>query len=241
MNICCIQHEPYVTPGYYLKWAQKHQYNVKIVDCHKEKPNLQLADYFDMLVVLGGPQNPHTTMTECEYFDALAERETIQAFIDQNRMVVGVCLGAQLIGETLGFAYERSPQKEYGAVPVYLSEAGKQDELFYGFNDGALLGEWHNDMMGIGSQTPVLASSEGCPRQIVRYGSLVYGLQCHMELTPADYELLLAKLGQDVKRHREFSYVQSAEEIRQIDCKAMNSNLSTFLDHLVSRYYSIKT
>ena len=58
MNICFIQHEPYVAPGYYLTWAQSHHDMVQIVDCHQTKPTPELANTADMLVILGGPQNP---------------------------------------------------------------------------------------------------------------------------------------------------------------------------------------
>lgn len=87
MNNCFIQHEPYVAPGYYLTWTQSHHHMVQIVDCHQTKPTPELANTADMLVILGGPQNPHTTLDECPYFDAKAERETIKAFIDHQRMV----------------------------------------------------------------------------------------------------------------------------------------------------------
>ena len=111
-----------------------------------------------------GHRTLHTTLDECPYFDAKAERETIKAFIDHQRMVVGVCLGGQLIGEALGIPYEHSQHKEDGAVPVWLTKSGKQDPLFKNFQDGTQLGEWHNDMMGINDEAPVLAYSEGCPR-----------------------------------------------------------------------------
>lgn len=69
-------------------------------------------------------------------------------------------------------------------------------------------------MMGINDDTLVLAYSEGCPRQIVRYGDLVYGLQCYMELTPKDYCILIDQMGTDVTNYQQYPFVQSAEAIR---------------------------
>lgn len=214
----------------------EHHYQTEIIDCHHQKPTGDLAQTADMLVVLGGPQNPHTTIDKCPYFDTSAERATIRAFINQQRMVVGVCLGAQLIGEALGIPYEHSPHKEEGAVPVYLNAAGKQDPLLQGFQDGALLGEWHNDMPVVNDHTPVLATSTGRSRQIVRYGQLTYGLQCHMEMTPSAYQQLIQQMGADVQHHQQYHYVQSADEIANIDCEPMHRNLASFLDRLVVCY-----
>jgi len=38
------------------------------------------------------------------------------------------------------------------------------------------VGHWHNDMPGLTAECMVLATSEKCPRQIVEYGPVVYGV-----------------------------------------------------------------
>ena len=80
------------------------------------------AEHFDLLIVLGGPQTPATTKGECPYFDAEAEEALIAKAISSGRAVVGMCLGAQLIGEALGAKYESSPQKEMGKFAITLTE-----------------------------------------------------------------------------------------------------------------------
>ena len=136
-----------------------------------------------MLIVLGGPQNPGTTTKECSYFNVDEEIAFIGRCIKNGKAVVGVCLGAQLIGESLGAKFEQSPYKEIGYFPIELTDDGLAEAKFSHFNRSEVVGHWHNDMPGLTLTSKVIAASAGCPRQIVEYSSLVYGLQCHLEFT----------------------------------------------------------
>ncbi len=75
----------------------------------------------DLLVVLGGGQCPAMTKMECGYFDAEQEKALIRSYVESDRMVVGVCLGAQLVGEAPGASYSHSPEPEIGPVEARLT------------------------------------------------------------------------------------------------------------------------
>lgn len=188
----------------------------------------------DLLVVLGGWQCPQTTLEECDYFDGKAQKRLIRRYADEGRMVLGVCLGAQLLGEALDAPYLHSPEREIGPVPVQLTEAGRKDPLFKDFPDTFLAGEWHNDMPGLTADSVILAQSEGCPRQIVRYGKGVYGFQTHMEFTHDIMEKGIRDAGEDILnvRRAQSRFVQSVEELLAFDYSEMNALLSRFLDAL---------
>ncbi|WP_083757728.1 glutamine amidotransferase-related protein [Tolumonas auensis] len=104
--------------------------------------------------------------------------------ISAGKAVIGVCLGAQLIGEALGAKFQHSPEKEIGYFPIILTAEGRHDPLLQHFKHTELVGHWYNDMPGLLPSSRVLAESQGCPRQIVKFMDLVYGLQCHLEFTP---------------------------------------------------------
>ena len=97
---------------------------------------------------MGGPQSPATSLAECPYFDSKKEQAFIASMITANKVVLGVCLGSQLIGEALGAAYQPSPEKEIGKFAITLTDAGLNHPLFSHFGSELNVGHWHNDMPG---------------------------------------------------------------------------------------------
>ncbi len=50
-----------------------------------------------------------------------------------------------------------------------LTDTGENDPFLKSFPSVFDAGEWHNDMPGLKEGAEILAESDGCPRQIVRY------------------------------------------------------------------------
>ncbi|HMR19834.1 MAG TPA: gamma-glutamyl-gamma-aminobutyrate hydrolase family protein, partial [Sphingobacterium sp.] len=127
MNVHFVQHEVFEAPGAYLTWARDRKYNITFSKVYENQPLPHHIDDIDLLIVMGGPQSPDTTKEECPHFDAQAEKALIRKVINSGKAVVGVCLGAQLIGEASGAAYAHSPEKEIGIFPIQLTDDGLQD------------------------------------------------------------------------------------------------------------------
>lgn len=236
MQIHIVQHETFEAPGAYLEWAEQRNYNVSFSRVYEGQALPSTADHIDLLLVMGGPQSPDTTLAECTHFDSKAEQALILKCIQAGKAVVGVCLGAQLIGVALEAPFGHSPEKEIGVFPVNLTEEGLMDEKIRHFGRTLAVGHWHSDMPGLTKSSKILATSEGCPRQIVAYTDLVYGFQCHMELTKEVVELLIAA-EEDFLRRSTHQFVQKPEAIRQHDFSEMNNKLFLFLDHLTNAYF----
>ncbi|HHA1257428.1 TPA: type 1 glutamine amidotransferase [Enterobacter asburiae] len=234
MHIHFIIHEHFEAPGAYEIWGKNRGCSLSYSRVYQGDPLPEDLESTDLLIIMGGPQSPATTLKECPWFDAQAEKALISRTIEAGKTVIGVCLGSQLIGEALGAAFCHSPEKEIGKFPVRLTEAGKANPLFEDFGHELNVGHWHNDMPGLTPQAKVLAYSEGCPRQIVQYGERVYGFQCHMELTPEVVELLIEHSQNDLRRAAEFRFVETAEKLRSHDYHEMNQVLFSFLDKLTA-------
>lgn len=234
MHIHFIIHEHFEAPGAYEIWGKNRGCSMSYSRVYQGDPLPEDLQSTDLLIIMGGPQSPATTLKECPWFDAQAEMRLIGRAIEAGKTVIGVCLGSQLIGEALGAAFCHSPEKEIGTFPVRLTEAGKANPLFEDVGHELNVGHWHNDMPGLTPQAKVLAYSEGCPRQIVQYGERVYGFQCHMELTPEVVELLIEHSQNDLRRAAEFRFVETAEKLRSHDYREMNQVLFSFLDKLTA-------
>lgn len=236
MHIHFIVHEHFESPGACLHWAQDRGYTIGWSRVYAGDPLPANADGFDMLVVLGGPQSPRTTLAECAYFDTHAEQNLIAQAIAAGRIVIGICLGSQLIGEALGAPVMQSPEKEIGHYPVTLSVEGLRDPNIAHFGPALVVGHWHNDMPGMTPTATVLAASEGCPRQIVKYGDRVYGFQCHMEFDAEVIERLITHSQEELEAAKGRLFIRSVQEMRSWDYREMNQKLWTFLDNLVTHY-----
>lgn len=226
MKIHCIIHADFEQPGYYEKWALAQGLLINSTHVYKGE-TLPTPNDFDLLLLMGGPQSP----SEVDKFPYLAaEIKLIQHSVLCGKRIIGICLGAQLIGESYGATTEHSPNKEIGVFPLLLTDEGKKDPLFKHFPDTFLSGHWHNDMPGLPPGAKVLAESAGCPRQIIKFSPLVYGFQCHLEFDKACVSALIDSCPQDLVAN---TYVQTADEIRAKDYAAMNQHLKMFLDHFI--------
>lgn len=236
MRLHFVVHESFEAPGAFETWARNRRYSMAYSRVYAGDPLPKAVTDIDLLILLGGPQCPATPKSECAHFDADAEKALISTAISANRAVVGVCLGAQLIGEALGAQYEGSPEKEIGKFPITLTEDGLNSEKVTHFGKTLDVGHWHNDMPGLTAGAKVLAYSAGCPRQIVEYSPLVYGFQCHMEFTRDLISLLIGASEKELAGLTHLRFVQQPDALRRNDYSEMNEKLFVFLDKLVWAY-----
>jgi len=241
MHIHFVIHEVFEGPGAFRTWAENKGYSSGYSRLYAGEKLPNSVKEIDFLIVLGGPQSPSTTTEICHYFNASAEIALINKCIESNKVVIGVCLGAQLIGEALGARYENSPEKEIGCFPIAFTDEGMNNEMFSHFGTTTVVGHWHNDMPGLTDKSEVIAYSEGCPRQIVEYQELVYGFQCHMEFNPVLIELLIKHSEKELSDFKRNRFVQQPEQLRKNDYITMNNNLFYFLEKLTNRYLQKKS
>ena len=234
MNIHFILHETFEVPGAYLKWAQERGHNVTSTKVYEEEELPETVDGIDFLIVMGGPQSPDENRQAFPYYDPKAEIALIQKAIDADIYIVGVCLGAQLLSVAYGGKYEHSPEREIGVFPINLTEAGLADDHIKDFGSTLDTGHWHGDMPGLSDNAVVIATSKGCPRQIVRFSPKHYAFQAHLEFDPEAVDLLIAADGEEHLRqqNQELPFVQTPEQLRVNDYSQMNKKLFAFLDSL---------
>lgn len=226
MRIHYIQHASFEEVGVIKDWSKARDFSLSGTHTYKGEI-LPDVESFDMLVIMGGPQGPD----EVEEFPYLADEMTlIKQAIAADKHVIGFCLGAQLIGATLGAPVDRSPEKEIGVYPITLTKEGLRDPLFDDFGPAFPVIHWHNDMPGLADGATLLAHSAGCPRQAIRYRPKVYGLQFHMEITK---DLMAGMIHQCPSDLAPSTYTQTAEQLLTQDYDSINQKMWAVLDRLM--------
>ncbi len=225
MKILCIMHEEFEKPGIIVDWARENHFSFTL--CKPFKGDKLDPKDFDFLILMGGPQSP-LAMEEAPY--SKDEIDLIRTAIKDDKRILGFCLGAQLIGEALGARTEKSPEKELGVYPVFLTEEGKRDPLLLELPQQFNAIHWHNDMPGIPQGAKILAKSEGCPRQIVRFSSKVYGFQCHLEIPLEGIKEMIAACPDDLKPSR---LTQTKEVLLTQNYGPINKMLWEILDRWI--------
>ncbi len=129
---------------------------------------------------------------------------------------------------------ENSPEREVGKFPITLTKDGITHPLFDHFGTVLEVGHWHNDMPGLTPDAKVIAYSAGCPRQIVAYSCLVFGFQCHMELTKKVVASLIEN--DDLSEAANYRFVNEPQVLLNLDYDEMNQKLREFLDKLAKAY-----
>lgn len=226
MDILCITHADFETPGVIQDWALENNYSFKLEKPYREE-TLSSIDRFDLLIIMGGPQNLQK-LTNYPYL--IAEINLIKEAITKNKKVLGFCLGAQLIGEALGIKTLSSPEKEVGVYPIDLTLEGINDPLLKNIPKSFPVIHWHNDMPGMNNNSVLLASSRGCPNQIIKYRNNVYGFQCHLEMTLNCIKKMIAASPEDLTPSR---FTQTKEKLLAQDYTSINNLMISILSQFV--------
>ena len=101
--------------------------------------------------------------------------------------VLGVCLGGQLLAATTGGAVRRAINgPEAGTLLIAKRDAAAHDPLFAPLPLTPDVIQFHHDEIHrLPPGATLLASSPRCTNQAFRVGVAGYGLQCHIETSPA--------------------------------------------------------
>jgi GMP synthase-like glutamine amidotransferase len=194
MRIHYLQHVSFEDPAGIFDWAAAR--GVKIIGTRLfEDPRLPGRDDFDGLLVMGGPMNIYE---HDRYGWLAAEKRLIADAIAAGRIVIGICLGAQLIADVLGARVQPNRWREIGWLPVRRSDGAVASRLAPVLPDRWDAFHWHGDAFDLPAGAVHLASSTACGNQAFVWQERVLALQFHLETTPQSARALIAHCGAEI-------------------------------------------
>jgi GMP synthase (glutamine-hydrolysing) len=179
-EVIVLQHAPCETLGTIENSIIGAQRRVRYVRSYAGDPVPDSIDSAAGLVVMGGPMGGYE---QDRYPFLRQELRLIERTVAENRPVLGICLGSQLLATALGTQVRKGSRKEIGWHRVFLESAALLDPLFSTSPPEFDTFHWHGDVYDLPPGAIRLAHSEMTGCQAFRYAANVYGILFHMELT----------------------------------------------------------
>lgn len=203
-------------------------HEVSTVRIDRREPIPSSVEY-DALMMLGGPYG----MSASEVPDWIADEQAlIRKYVDQDRRVMGICLGSQILASSLGAKVRRNEQPEVGWHRV--TRVSEESAIARGaFPEQMTVFQWHQDTFEIPPGATRLFESSACVNQAYSIDDRVFGFQFHLEANERTVRTFVAV---SPLRKRQSPSVQTESEIldgistylpRQVD--RLTSFLSRFL------------
>lgn len=207
MRLHYLQHVPFENPGSILTWAKENGHAITSTQLYQNDALPKQQD-FDWLVVMGGPMNIYE---EESYPWLAAEKQFIGEAIATGKVIIGLCLGAQLIADVIGGKVTQNPYKEIGWLPIQLSEEVRSTPLFSFFPEQPIVFQWHGDTFSVlPEDATCIAQSNACKHQAFIYKKRVFGFQYHLENTTSIITDLVENCRDEMVPD---IYVQTPEEL----------------------------
>ncbi len=181
-----LQHVPFEGPAMIKNWLDRHHF------VQSQHQSSAITDWsrlpeFDWLIIMGGPMSAADEQHHPWIKDELA---FIKRAIGDNKKILGVCLGSQLIARALGGDVYRAPEPEIGWFPVIPTPAGQTHPVGQLFSEQPTVLHWHGDTFTLPDSAEVLLTSKAGNKQLFVQGNNIMGIQCHLEMLPEQVERL---------------------------------------------------
>ncbi len=227
MKIYALQHVFFEDCAHIEAWAKIRGHKLSYVRLYENEPCTKAADV-DLLIILGGPMNIYE---EDRYPWLASEKRFIEKAIKSAKLVLGICLGAQLITDVLGGVVRRNQHKEIGWFPVELTHEGRKASMVSALPSSFMALHWHGDTFSIPPRCKHIAMSEACRYQAFQYTDRVLALQFHLETTMTSLESLINNCRHEIE---EGMFVQTETVLRARSDSLPQMN--NYMEHLLTHF-----
>jgi GMP synthase (glutamine-hydrolysing) len=229
MRIHYLQHVPFEGLASIEQWATKKDHILSVTKFYNGD-TLPSVDDLDWVIVMGGPMNIYE---DDKYPWLTLEKHFIVEAIKKNKIVIGICLGSQLIADVLGSKVYKGQEKEIGWYPIKVTTEAQNSAVFASFPASFTVFHWHGDIFDLPPGAIRLAYSEVCANQAFIYGDRVLGLQFHLELTKDSVRQIIENCASELVTGK---YIHKPEEMlaRDDDFSNINTAMCKILEYFAT-------
>jgi len=185
-------------------------------------------DEFDWLIVMGGPMG---VSDELKYPWITLEKKFIEQAIESGKIVLGICLGAQLIAEVSGARVFKNKDREIGWFPIIKNSCKIENRIIKAMPASMDAFHWHGETFDLPAGSTLVGSSEACINQGFIMDNKAVGFQFHLETTESSAKALIKNCRRDLDGSR---YVQTESEMLSdpVRFKKINTVMNNILQEL---------
>ena len=186
------------------------------------------SDNFSLLVILGAPESANDDFSYLK-----EEQKLIQRYVADNKPVLGICLGSQLIAKAFGARVYGGSKKEIGFY--HDLQIDSSTKLFSGFKNPFTVFHWHGDTFDLPENALRLAHSSEYPNQAFQIGSAI-GIQFHIEVTE---EMIRLWLDKTEEKLADISYIDPLRIRQEIDSNMpqIKKNMQLFYNNFKTHFH----
>jgi GMP synthase (glutamine-hydrolysing) len=177
-NVLIVLHQEHSTPGRVGLALRAMGARLDIRRPSLDEPLPKTLAAHDGAIVFGGPTSANDSLDWVR-----REIEWMNVPLAEDKPLLGICLGAQMLARALGarvFSFE-DKRSEIGYFPIIPNPTG---EALCTASFPRWVYQWHSDGFDVPTGAELLASGgEDFPNQAYRFGKAAVGLQFHPEVT----------------------------------------------------------
>ncbi len=223
MHIHFFQHVHYESPGTLLSLLNERKHTFSFTLFYDDYRLPELYD-FDLLIILGGPMSIYD---DNKYPFLKEEKNFIRKAIARNKMILGICLGAQLLADALSADIYRNSYQETGWFYIQPDRRNESDFLDLFKKDKLIAFHWHSDTFDLPEGSQRLFSSDATLNQGFMFGNRILALQFHWEINSSSVTGLINN--SDINK-MSGKFIQSP-----------NKMLSSYNNFMFAKQFMIKT
>lgn len=200
----------------------------------REMPKIQL-NAISGIMVAGSPFNSNAPIETKSPVQRRVEEEIsvlLDRLVPEDFPFLGACYGVGTLAKHQGGIIDSTYAEEAAAIPIHVTEAGREDPILHGVSDTFTAFVGHTEACRqLPAHATLLATGDACPVQMFRVGENLFGTQFHPELDKRDFRARI-----DVYRHHGYFPPEQFEQVAAAAELADTTDAHRVLGNFVARY-----